>query len=73
MEYKITRDQISKMLVENSMPTRQVFINEIMAMLRETVKTERKAFINGLRCTTCGKPMEFSPTADTCSKCFEEM
>ena len=33
---------------------------------------EKKAWINGERCASCGESMKASDTYDTCPKCWEE-
>ena len=46
--------------------------SHISKIRQETLQAERKAWLSGERCFTCGGEKEITPLSDTCKKCWEE-
>lgn len=45
---------------------------EIVQFIESILDLERKAWINGERCSMCGVEMEQSATSNVCEKCYDE-
>lgn len=48
-----------------------IMIMTVSELISQAKEEEKKAWLAGKRCTTCGNEIEVSPTNDTCDECWK--
>jgi len=56
---RMTRQQISELLIKHNMPTRQAFINDLMRLMEQQRKEERHRILDGVLGIEAQKDKEY--------------